>query len=162
MAVGHAPDVSLHDRLDLIRPYADDPHFAVREWAWLSLRPHVAEDIASAIPLLSPWTASPSARVRRFASEVTRPRGVWSAHIRTVKQDPEIAISILEALKADEDRYVQDSVGNWLNDASKSNLAWVRMTCDRWLKGETSMATERICRRALRTSLRVNPVRPAI
>jgi 3-methyladenine DNA glycosylase AlkC len=151
MAVGAAPEMPLSTRLELIQPYADDPHFAVREWAWLSLRPHVAVNLDSAIQLLIPWTSAYSSRLRRFASEVTRPRGVWSRHIPSLKADPSPARCLLDPLRHDPVRYVQDSVGNWLNDASKTSPRWVIETCARWLGDGPSEATRRICRRATRT-----------
>ena len=153
MAVGHAPDIDLERRLDLIRPFADDDHFAVREWAWLSLRPHVATHLGEAIRLLIAWTDEPSAKLRRFASEVTRPRGVWSAHIVALKKEPAPGLPILEPLRADENRYVQDSVGNWLNDASKSRPDWVKDVCRIWA-AEGNAYTERICRRGMRSLTR--------
>ncbi|NMK48741.1 HEAT repeat domain-containing protein [Achromobacter sp. Bel] len=149
--VGAQPDLPLQARLDRIRPLADDAHFGVREWAWLALRPRLADDLEASVQALRPWTQDPSERVRRFASESLRPRGVWCAHIAALKSDPAIALPLLEPLRADPAAYVQDSVANWLNDASKDQPAWVRAVCARWLAGKPAAATERICKRALRS-----------
>lgn len=151
MAVGHAPDVSLEERIYLIRPFADDPHFAVREWSWLSLRPSIVEDPRTAIEVLAEWTSESSPNLRRFATEATRPRGVWSKHIPLFKTDPSCALPVLEPLKADTSLYVQDSVANWLNDASKSQPSWVLQLCASWLAEVPDSRTERVCRRATRT-----------
>lgn len=151
MALGQAPNVSLPERLALLRPFVDDPHFAVREWAWLSVRPHIAADVPRAVKLVAPWTGEDSERLRRFASESTRPRGVWSPHITRLKSHPELGLPVLEPLRSDPSRYVQDSVANWLNDAAKTRPDWVTAICQRWTAESTAEATHRICRRAQRS-----------
>lgn len=149
--IGAQPGLSTQARLAAIQPLADDPHFGVREWAWLAVRPPLAADLDTAIALLADWTASPSERIRRFASEALRPRGVWCAHLPALKQAPQRALPILEPLRADPSPYVQDSVGNWLNDAARGAPDWVRACCRRWRQASPSAATERICRRGERS-----------
>ncbi len=148
--VGAQPYLDLADRLAAIRPLADDAHFGVREWAWMAVRPHLAQEPDAAVVRLAAWTEAPSERLRRFACEALRPRGVWCAHIAAFKQQPERALPILSALRADASVYVQDSVANWLNDAGKDQPGWVRALCAQWLQEAPSAATRRICQRGLR------------
>jgi 3-methyladenine DNA glycosylase AlkC len=146
--IGLSP-YSLEDSLELVRPLADDRNSGVKEWAWLALRKKVAGDIEQAIDFLLKWTREESANLRRFASEITRPRGVWSAHISQLRKKPELAIDLLQALNQDQAKYVQNSVGNWLNDAGKDNAFWVQELCGQWQK-LNNLHTNKIIKRALR------------
>lgn len=152
--IGADEALDLEARLALIQPLADDGHFGTREWAWMAMRPHIAADLDHAISQLVLWTSAPSEPIRRFVSEATRPRGVWCAHIEVLKQSPEIALPILTPLRADTSGYVQDSVGNWLNDASKTSASWVRNITKLWAQESTSPATARICKRGMRSLTR--------
>ena len=115
------------------------------------MRPHLARELDASIAHLAQWTAEPSERLRRFASEALRPRGVWCAHIGALKREPERALPILSPLRSDPSAYVQDSVANWLNDATKDQPDWVRNLCAQWLERAPGDATRRICQRAQRS-----------
>lgn len=143
--------LSALDLLNRAKPLADDRSFAVREWVWMALRPRLVVDLESSIDLLLPWTADASAYVRRFASESLRPRGVWASHISELKSNPALAEPLLEPLRADPSHYVQDSVANWINDASKTSPEWAIAICKRWNEQSAAEATVRITKRALRS-----------
>lgn len=137
--------------LEYTRPFADDSHFAVREWAWMATRAHLTSDLPESISRLSSWTGDPSERVRRFASEALRPRGVWARRIPELLNDPELGLPLLEPLRADPARYVQDSVANWINDAAKSQPEWALGLARRWRAESPTPETERILTRGLRS-----------
>lgn len=149
--VGRNNTLSIREKLNNIRAFASDSHFGVREICWMTVRPDISENLAEAISILSEWTADENENIRRFASESTRPRGVWCQHIGELKQNPGFGLEILEPLKSDPSRYVQDSVGNWLNDASKSKPEFVIEICDEWLRQSPSKETQYIVKKALRT-----------
>lgn len=142
-------------QLQAARRFAADCHFGVREIAWMAVRDAliaaIAKSPADTVAQLVPWVHDGDANIRRFASELTRPRGVWCAQIEAFKTQPWLALPLLEPLRADPSRYVQNSVANWLNDASKSQAAWVQDLCTRWSMAPTHAATVYITRRALRT-----------
>ena len=149
--VGKNTALNIKQSLQKIQPFAADRHFNVRECAWVSVRPKIAKNLDESITILSKWAANKNENIRRFASEATRPRGVWCEHIKELKQNPELALSILEPLKSDESKYVRDSAGNWLNDASKTQPEFVRKLCKRWEKESGTKETKYIIKKALRT-----------
>jgi 3-methyladenine DNA glycosylase AlkC len=150
--IGAADERPLAARLALLHRFAIDPHPLVREHAWYAARPAIVADLAPALSLLGAWTRDHDARARRFAVEVTRPRGVWCAHCDALKAHPEQAFALLDRLRADPSRYVQVAVGNWLNDASKTRPDWVKDVCARWAADPAADAsTGRILARASRT-----------
>lgn len=145
------PNLSLKDKLLYIKPFASDCHFGVREIAWMSIREDLSKDIDESVKLLEGWARSNDENIRRFSVESIRPRGVWCKHIEVLKQEPKRALLILDLLKSDPSKYVQDSVGNWLNDASKTQSEWVLTLCEKWEKESETKATSRIIKKAKRT-----------
>lgn len=137
--------------LNAVKPFAADPHFGVREIAWLCVRSKIIANLDESIEILAKYALDKDANIRRFASEATRPRGVWCEHINALKDEPWRALCILEPLKSDSSKYVQDSVANWLNDASKTQGEFVRSLCARWSEQSRGKQTAYIVKRALRT-----------
>jgi len=137
-------DLPLNEAIIALKSLAKDPHPGVREWAWMALRPKVKADPLESIRSLEAFVHDPNPFLKRFAVEVTRPRGVWASHIPLLKQEPWHGLRLLNPLKTETQRYVQNSVANWLNDAGKSQPEWVKEICK---KGEWSPY---ILKRALR------------
>ncbi|WP_409285140.1 DNA alkylation repair protein [Pseudomonas protegens] len=129
--------------------FACDSHFGVREWAWIALRPLLSQDLATALSLLRQYTLSEDPLIRRFSIEILRPRGVWCEHIGALKSTPELAEPLLIPLLAESQKYPQDSVANWLNDASKTRPDWVRQLFQRY--PPSCKASHRIHTRATRS-----------
>lgn len=143
--------ITIEEKLNQARSLIADHHFGVREVVWMALRPEIDQFLERSIQVLSEWTKDENENIRRFTTEATRPRGVWCKHIESLKEEPELALPILENLKSDPARYVQDSVGNWLNDASKSQPDFVINLCKKWQKESPTKATAKIIKKAKRT-----------
>lgn len=149
--IGLNEKLTVKEKLGQSQKLVADKHFGVREVVWMALRPEIDKNLEESIAILSTWTNSEDENIRRFTTESTRPRGVWCKHIERLKENPEIALPILENLKSDDSKYVQDSVGNWLNDASKSKPEFVIELCEKWQRESATKETERIIKRARRT-----------
>jgi 3-methyladenine DNA glycosylase AlkC len=151
IVVGLDKQLTFSKKLVWIKPLADDDNAGLREIAWLALRADVAADPIAAIKSLVPWTGSRAERLRRYASEITRPRGVWTSHIPLLKEQPELGLPILQPLFSDDSKYVRDSVGNWLNDAAKSHPDWVTSLIQDWKTNSPTKETAAIAKRAMRS-----------
>ncbi len=150
-AVAADKGLSLPERLLLMRRFAVDRNMSVKECAWDAMRPYLVEDLEKSFQLLISWVKDKDANVRRCAVEATRPCGVWCKHIPSLKENPEPGLTILEFVRSDSSKYVQRSVANWLNDASKSRPSWVINICNRWQKESPTKETSWIIKHALRT-----------
>ncbi|MBX3255381.1 MAG: DNA alkylation repair protein [Chitinophagaceae bacterium] len=149
--IGKNENLNIAETLKQIQPFSADKHFGVREICWMAVRPKIAQNLTESIKILTKWTTNQDENIRRFTTEATRPRGVWCEYIEELKQNPELALSILEPLKSDKAKYVQDSVGNWLNEASKTQPDFVTGLCKRWEKESDTKETKYITKKALRT-----------
>ncbi|GGG08930.1 DNA alkylation repair protein [Dokdonia pacifica] len=137
--------------LTAMQPYAADAHFGLREVVIFATKERLIDDLETAITILTKWAKSTDENVRRYAAEVLRPVGVWTKKIPQLQEHPERGLPILELLKSDTSKYVRDSVGNWLNDASKSQPDWVQSIHTKWQKGTPSKETLYILKKGMRT-----------
>jgi 3-methyladenine DNA glycosylase AlkC len=140
--------------LQAMKVYAADAHFGVREVVIFATKERMIADLNTSVELLSEWTQSEDENLRRFAVESMRPIGVWTKKIAAFQEDPAKALSILNPLKSDASKYVRDAVGNWLNDASKSQPDWVAAICQQWKKESDTKETAYIIKRGMRTILK--------
>lgn len=141
----------LEELLSEMKYYAADTHFGVREVVIFATKERMIADLEKAIGILIPWTLDKDENIRRFALEALRPVGVWVKKIAKFQEQPELGLPLLEPLKSDASKYVRDSVGNWLNDASKSQPDFVVATCKRWKQESDTKETAYIIKKALRT-----------
>jgi len=152
MALSERPELSLGAVVDALEPFACDHHFAVREWAWLAIRPRVVANVDEALAELASCFMAEEPLLRRFAVEATRPRSVWGAHVGPLKQHPETAEAVLDNFRCEPDRYVRVAVGNWLNDASRTRRDWVEEITSRWSQQCACDATTSIVVRGTRST----------
>jgi len=139
------------DLITAMKPYAADTHFGVREMVIFATKERMIEDLDTAINMLATWTKDNDENIRRFAVEALRPVGVWTKKIAAFQEDPAKALPILKPLQSDTSKYVRDAVGNWLNDASKSQPTWVQTICEEWKQNSSTKETAYIIKRGLRT-----------
>lgn len=98
------------------------------------------------------WSLHESAKVRRLASEGSRPRLPWAIAVPFLKKDPSAVLPILEHLKQDPSESVRRSVANSLNDIAKDHPAIVVAIAAKW-KG-LSKETDAIIKHGSRTLLK--------
>ena len=98
------------------------------------------------------WSLHKSHKVRRLASEGSRPRLPWAMAIPALKKNPMPVLTILENLKNDPSESVRRSVANNLNDISKDRPGMVLKIANAW-KGQNK-ETDAIVRHGCRTLLK--------
>ena len=98
------------------------------------------------------WSLHENHKVRRLASEGTRPRLPWAMAIPALKKDPSPVLAILENLKNDPSEFVRRSVANNLNDIAKDHPQIVIDMAAKW-KG-LSKETDAIIKHGCRTLLK--------
>lgn len=120
--------------------------------AEFAVRPFLALDLERTLAVMKCWSHSEDEHVRRLASEGSRPRLPWASRVPGLKNDPTLAVSILDGLKTDPSAYVRKSVANHLNDIAKDRPEWLLDHLADWPKSDTRTAW--IIRHALRTLIK--------
>jgi 3-methyladenine DNA glycosylase AlkC len=89
--------------------------------AEFAVRPFIIKYPEKMIDTMTVWSKSPDSKIRRLASEGSRPRLPWAMALPKFKSDPNPVLHILENLKNDSDEVVRRSVANHLTDIAKDN-----------------------------------------
>ncbi|MFI6528236.1 hypothetical protein [Streptomyces uncialis] len=137
----------LEQALDALRRFTS--YFSAED----AMRYFIADFPTETFKVIESWTEDPDHRVRRLASESTRPRLPWSVRIPV---DLDAGIPILDRLYGDASRFVTQSVANHLSDVAEDNLPLVLDTLGRWrAEGRASAkGFDFIARQALGTRLK--------
>ena len=106
--------------------------FTVFGSAEFAVRPFIVADQKRALQTLHAWTADPDEKVRRLASEGSRPRLPWGMRLQALVRDPAPTAKILDALKDDDSLFVRRSVANHLNDITKDHHEYVLQRLEAW------------------------------
>ncbi|SEJ27870.1 3-methyladenine DNA glycosylase AlkC [Dyadobacter koreensis] len=117
-----------------------------------AVRPFIVKYNDQMIGYMVNWSMHESPKVRRLASEGSRPRLPWAMAIPELKKNPRAILPILENLKTDPSESVRRSVANSLNDIAKDNPKIVLDIALKW-KG-ISKETDAIIKHGSRTLLK--------
>lgn len=98
------------------------------------------------------WSKHENSKVRRLASEGSRPRLPWAMAVPVLKKEPKQIIPILENLKNDASESVRRSVANSLNDIAKDHPDVVIRIAQKW--SGKSKETDAVIKHGSRTLLK--------
>ena len=118
-----------------------------------AIRPFLESEPEEVFPRLLALTSHPNPHLRRWCSEGVRTRLPWGRKLHLLIADPSPIWPILEALRDDEEKYVQKSIANNLNDLSKDHPGEVVSLCRRWMNDPTPQRRW-IVKHALRTLIK--------
>ncbi|KLT66687.1 DNA alkylation repair protein [Pedobacter sp. BMA] len=117
-----------------------------------AVRPFILKYQDQMICRMEEWSLHASHKVRRLASEGSRPRLPWAMGIPYLKKDPSSILPILENLKQDDSEYVRRSVANSLNDIAKDHPEVIVDIAKKW--SGLSSHTDAIIKHGSRTLLK--------
>lgn len=109
--------------------------------AEFAIRPYIIKHPELTRISLSKWMKDKDWRVRRLASEGTRPRLPWGQQLPDFIRDPQPVLAILAQLFNDENLIVRRSVANNLNDIAKDHPDLAADTAQQWLSSNGEHAS---------------------
>lgn len=115
------------------------------------MRPIIKNYPEKALKVLKTWSKDDNERVRRLSSECIRIRLPWAKKLYTALEYFDDYYIILTNLKDDEDKYIQKSVANNLNDLYKEDPKKFNYMVDSWNEESMSKATEWIIKHGSRS-----------
>jgi 3-methyladenine DNA glycosylase AlkC len=153
LAMMFLPDYIQHYGLDdyetSVKALKSITQFVSCEFA---VRPFLIRYFDEMMTEMEKWSLHENHKVRRLASEGSRPALPWGLAVPQLKRDPSRILPILENLINDPSEWVRRSVANNLNDISKNQPEFVLAFAARW-KGfskETDAIIKHGCRSLLK------------
>lgn len=116
------PDLSFPVLKEMTKHFSGE--FAIRDF--------IIRYPQESLQALHKWSLDEDWRVRRLASEGSRPRLPWASKIPLFIENPERCGEILTRLCCDEVLSVKRSVANHVNDISKDNSDYAIELCELW------------------------------
>ena len=98
-----------------------------------AIRPFIQKYPKKSLKQMLRWSKNHNFHVRRLSSEGGRPRLPWASKLQQFIDDPTPLLPILENLKDDTSKYVQNSVANCINDFIKDNRPSAEVLIESWI-----------------------------
>lgn len=117
-----------------------------------AVRPFLLKYGDKMLAQMTTWSRHENHKVRRLASEGSRPRLPWAMAVPALKKNPAPILALLENLKHDPSEWVRRSVANNLNDIAKDHPELVLEIARKW-QGH-SKETDAIIKHGCRTLLK--------
>lgn len=144
--------VGLYGRKDRKRSLAALERLTRHFSAEFDIRGFLVDDLDGTLARMAAWSKHRDWRVRRLASEGSRPLLPWGMRVPALVADPRHAAAILDRLHDDPNETVRRSVANHLNDVARKHPDHAVATAWRWHAGTKHPARARATmRHALRS-----------
>jgi 3-methyladenine DNA glycosylase AlkC len=118
--------------------------------AEFAIRPFIRAHPEVTMSRMLAWAEDRDWRLRRLASEGSRPRLPWAKQLQAFIKDPSPTIEILDLLYDDTNLVVRRSAANHLNDISRDNPEVALDVAQRWMDGASKEAAWTV-KHAMRT-----------